>query len=90
MAKYKDCVVGSIASYFPFFMIIFFSFGKYTIIGRQLATTGLIFSIYLTYELRLPATEHKDNAAIEWLNTMQDNAWVVKVLGPNVDRWTYS
>ena len=34
MSKYKDCVVGSIASYLPFFMIIFFSFGKYTIIGR--------------------------------------------------------
>jgi hypothetical protein len=53
-------------------MIVFFSFGKYSVVGRQMTTTGLILTIYLAWEIKSPApSAERENAGVRFINALE-------------------
>jgi len=71
VTKYQNTVTGSIFSYIPYLFILFVSFGKYSVVGRQMTTTGLILTIYLAWELKSPApSTDRENNAVRLIDTI--------------------
>jgi len=90
VAKYRDAVMGSILSYFPYFMIVAISFGKYSTIGRQMTSTVLVMVIYVAWEIKSPSpSSDKENMAIRFINSIENHKFIIRLLGEDLDKWTY-
>lgn len=53
-----------------------------------MAITGLLLTIYLTFEVKKPAEGGQENAAVEAINNYHMHPYAVKFLGPGVQYWT--
>lgn len=72
----------------PFFLITFMALGSHATSGRQMAITGLLLTIYLTFEVKKPGEGDKDNYAVELINNYHMHPYLVKLLGSDVQYWT--
>lgn len=85
--KYMAAVQG-IMGFVPFFLITFMALGSHATCGRQMAITGLLLSIYLTFEVKKPAEGGVENYAVEAINNYHMHPYLLKLLGSEVQYWT--
>ena len=68
----------------PFFLITFMALGSHATSGRQMAITGLLLTIYLTFEVKKPGEGDKENYGVEMINNYHMHPYLVKLLGSDV------
>jgi len=88
LEKYAFCMQ-SVASFAPFFLIIFMALGVNAVYGKQMAMTGLLLSILLTFEVKKPAISGtEENPGVEFINRHHAHPLVIKLLGEKIKFWT--
>jgi hypothetical protein len=54
LEKYGHCAK-AVASFAPFFLMMFFALGQHAEVGRKMVVCGLLTFIYIAYEIKKPS-----------------------------------